>query len=220
MFRTAHKRPFIEWGFTRFNRYFLRWHFADIRLQAPDDIPKEKTLFLINHSSWWDPLFIFYLNDSIIHSDGYGMMHEDGIRRFPFFRSIGAYSVNSEDRRHMMSSLKYSVDLLESGKTVWIFPQGDEQPVEKRPLEYFSGVSYIVQKCPDVHVVPISIYYALEHTRKPNAYIRIGETLEKDRYAALDRKTMTEHFETVATNELDALRKDIIEEAHETFIKI
>ncbi|MBN8234233.1 lysophospholipid acyltransferase family protein [Halobacillus kuroshimensis] len=217
MFKPSHKRPVIEWGFTRFNRMFLNIHFNRILLNAPESVPKENTMFLINHSAWWDPLFIFYLNDQVIHSDGYGMMHEDGLQKFPFFRSIGAFSINSSNRKHLMESLSYSANLLSKGKTVWIFPQGEEQPLEKRPLEFFSGISYIVQKAPHVHVVPVSIYYALEHQRKPNAYITIGEPLPQEGYAKLNRKSMTHYFETAATKQLDELRARVIQEDHEVF---
>lgn len=220
MFKPAHKRRWLQWGFTRFNRVFLRYHFQNILVDAPENPSHKKTLFLINHSTWWDPLFIFYLNDRIIRSDGYGMMHEDGIRRFPFFRSIGAYSVNSENRRHLIESLRYSMDLLQASKTVWIFPQGAEQPLEKRPLEFFSGIAYLAQKCPDIDVVPISLSYAFEHTKKPNAYIIIGEPLDKEHYMNLDRKSMTKHFEKKAEKQLNILRERIIYEEHHAFKKI
>ncbi|SFJ90542.1 1-acyl-sn-glycerol-3-phosphate acyltransferase [Halobacillus dabanensis] len=220
MFRPAHKRLWLQWGFTRFNRMFLHYHFQNILVDAPENPPNKKTLFLINHSTWWDPLLVFHLNDQIIRSDGYGMMQEDGLRRFPFFRSIGAYSVNSDNHRHLIESLRYSMDLLQASKTVWIFPQGAEQPLEKRPLEFFSGIAYLAQKCPDTNVVPISLYYALEHTKKPNAYITIGEPLDKERYRNLDRKSMTEHFEKKAEQQLDILRERVIHEDYEVFKKI
>ncbi|MGP4062242.1 lysophospholipid acyltransferase family protein [Halobacillus sp. H74] len=220
MFQQARKRPMVEWGFTRFNRLFLKAHFANIQVEGPSSIPSKRTLFLINHSTWWDSLIIFHLNDKFVRSDGYGMMHEEGIRRFPFFRSIGAYSVNASDRRHLLKSLRYSLELLQRGSTVWIFPQGEEQHLEKRPLQFFSGVSYLAEKCPSIDVVPVSLYYSLEHTRKPNAYIKIGDPLDKDSYAHLDRKSITEHFEMKMTDQMDELKKKVINEQHDAFIKI
>ncbi|WLR47138.1 lysophospholipid acyltransferase family protein [Halobacillus litoralis] len=220
MFQPARKTSWIEWGFTRFNRLFLNYHFNNILIQPPSSVPDEKTLFLINHSTWWDPLFIFYINDRLVKSDGYGMMHEEGIRRFPFFRRIGAYSVNGDDRRHLVQSLHYSKRLLEEDKTVWIFPQGNEQPLEKRPLEFFSGISYLTQRCPDIKVVPVSLYYALEHTKKPNAYIRLGDALPPLEYEGLSRKEMTRYFEESATKQLDQLRQDVIEENLQSFKKL
>ncbi|KHE71427.1 lysophospholipid acyltransferase family protein [Halobacillus sp. BBL2006] len=217
----ANKSAFIEWGFKRFNRLFLNYHFEKIMIwNQGSSPPSEKTLFLINHSTWWDPLMIYYLNEKVIQSDAFGMMHEDGVKRFPFFRKIGAFSINPDDRRHLMDSLQYSVDLLQKEKTVWMFPQGREQHLEKRPLEFFSGVSYIVQRCSEANVVPISLYYSIEHTRKPNAYIQIGEPLAKESYLHLNRKDMTAAFETAATVQLDRFRERIIHEDYGSFMKI
>ncbi|ELK44587.1 lysophospholipid acyltransferase family protein [Halobacillus sp. BAB-2008] len=217
MFREARKHPLIEWGFTRFNRWFLKKHFESIRVASPPEVASRNVLFLINHSSWWDPLVIFHLNERLVQSDAYGMMGEEGIRRFPFFRSIGAFSVDKTDRRHLLESLKYSIRLLERQRTVWIFPQGEEQHQEKRPLEFFSGISYIAEKTPDVKVVPVSIYYSLEHTRKPNAYIEIGNPLPENEYLPLNRKQMTNYFEKCATDQLDRLREKVRTEDHRTF---
>ncbi|ARI77679.1 lysophospholipid acyltransferase family protein [Halobacillus mangrovi] len=216
----ANKSSFIEWGFKRFNRIFLKAHFENIWLMNTVSPPSQKTLFLINHSSWWDPLMIYHLNDRVIQSDGYGMMHEDGIKRFPFFIKIGAFSVNPDHRRHLMNSLQYSAKLLRENKTVWMFPQGSEQHLEKRPLHFLSGISYIVKKCPEANVVPISLYYSHEHTRKPNAYINIGPVLNKKSYLDRERKEMTQVFESAATAQLDSFRERIIQEDHRSFEKI
>lgn len=217
----AKKSRFIEWGFTRFNRWFLRSHFQHIRLI--DDIPltkKENTLFIINHSSWWDPLMIFYLNEQVLKTDGYGMMHKEGIQRYPFFRKIGAYSIDPDDRKHLIHSLKYSTTLLKRGKSVWIFPQGSEQHLEKRPLDFFTGISYIIKKCPEAQIVPVSLYYSLEHSKKPNAYIQLGEPLQRENYEGLSRQDMTRYFEHEATEQLDGLKDLIVNEKHERFREI
>ncbi|MBH0228943.1 lysophospholipid acyltransferase family protein [Halobacillus yeomjeoni] len=214
----ADKSPFIQWGFTRFNRWLIHRNFENIRLLPPNSNPvPEKTLYIINHSTWWDPLMIFYLNDTYIQSDGYGMMHEDGVNRYPFFKKIGAYSINTDHRKHLMESLHYSITLLKENKSVWVFPQGKETPLEKRPLQFFSGVSYIIQNCPDTKVVPISLYYSFEHTKKPNVYMQVGDPLKKDEYIDKNRKEMTRYIEEKATLQLDRLKELIIQENHAHF---
>ncbi|MCA0969476.1 lysophospholipid acyltransferase family protein [Halobacillus litoralis] len=216
--KKANKNPIMEWGFTRFNRLFLSFHFEHIRLWSRDAKPfRRRTLFLVNHSTWWDPLFIFYLNDRIIQSDGYAMMHEDGLKKHPFFQTIGGYSINGDDRRHVFESLNYSIEQLKDDKTVWIFPQGQEEHLEKRPLDFFSGTALIAKRCPGVQVVPISLYYSLEHTRKPNAYIKIGESIDSNALRSMNRKELTLHFEEVCTAQLNELRKAVIEENHSVF---
>ncbi|MFC7321373.1 lysophospholipid acyltransferase family protein [Halobacillus campisalis] len=215
----ADKNNFILWGFTRFNRKFLKHHFHNIYVKNSTKKPMNKrTLFMVNHSSWWDSLVIFFLNEQIIRSDAYGMMHEEGIRRFPFFRKIGMYSINTDDRKHLLESLRYSVDLLHHDKTVWIFPQGEEQHLEKRPLGFYSGASYISQKVEQLSIVQVSIYYSMEHHKKPNLYIHIGPPLKPEAYANYSRKARTQLFEDKATNQLDQLKQCVIAEDHKSFI--
>lgn len=214
----ADKNKLVEWGFTRFNRHFINFHFEHVYLWEPPLLPPtEKTLYLINHSSWWDPLIIFHLNDQVVGSNGFGMMSEEGINRHSFFRKIGAFSINPNNRRHLIDSLNYSTHLLAANNAVWMFPQGEEQHTEKQPLQFFTGAAYIANKLPDVNIVPITIYYSLEHTRRPNAYISIGNLIKQDGYHSKNRKMMTEMFEQTVTDQLQRLRQKIIEEDHSCF---
>ncbi|MFG6149104.1 lysophospholipid acyltransferase family protein [Halobacillus sp. B23F22_1] len=214
----ANKSPWMMWGFTRFNRIFLHHHFNNIKICNLNSTSiSKKSLFIVNHSSWWDALIIFFLNDQVVQSDAYGMMHEEGIRRFPFFRKIGVYSMNSKDRRHLLSSLSYSTELLERDKTVWMFPQGDEQHLEKRPLEFSNGASYIAERAEGVHVIPVSLYYSLEHMKKPNVYAIIGRPIDQSLYKSLSRKEKTQLFEKKVTAQLNELKKLVIQEKKEPF---
>ncbi|GGF12488.1 hypothetical protein GCM10010954_08980 [Halobacillus andaensis] len=214
----ANKSPWMMWGFTRFNRMFLHRHFQNIKIcnLNTTSIPK-RSLFIVNHSSWWDALIIFFINDQVVQSDAYGMMHEEGIRRFPFFRKVGVYSINPKDRRHLLSSLSYSKELLEKDKTVWMFPQGDEQHLEKRPLEFSNGASYITEHTEGVQVIPVSLYYSLEHTKKPNVYALIGQPIDRSLYKKLSRKEKTRLFEKKSTEQLDDLKQFVIQEKEEPF---
>ncbi|WP_079480478.1 lysophospholipid acyltransferase family protein [Halobacillus salinus] len=216
--KKAEKNKLIEWGFTHFNRFFLRSHFEQIHVwKDSKEIPNRRTLFLINHSTWWDPLLIFYLNDQIVQSDGYAMMSEKGMKKHPFFQKVGGYSINAELRRGMIESLQYSIQLLNEDKTVWIFPQGQEEHLEKRPLEFFSGTAYIAEHSEDVNVVPISLYYSLEHSRRPNVYVRIGEPVKNSSFSSLNRKELSNLLEDLATKQLDELREAVIQEQHNLF---
>ncbi|MCP3026309.1 lysophospholipid acyltransferase family protein [Halobacillus sp. A5] len=209
----ADKSPLIMWGFTRFNRFFLRHHFQRIRVYNANHAPiPSRSLFLINHSSWWDALVIFFLNEQIVRSDAYGMMHEEGIRRFPFFKKIGVYSMNSGDRRHLTASLAYSQKLLSENKTVWMFPQGDEQHLEKRPLQFSNGAAYIEEHTNDINIIPVSLYYSLEHTRKPNVYAQLGRPIDRSRYIHHSRKEKTRVFEECVTIQLDELKHKVVTE--------
>ncbi|WP_173916647.1 lysophospholipid acyltransferase family protein [Halobacillus sp. Marseille-Q1614] len=215
----AKKNKWLMWGFTRFNRQFIRRNFQNIYIRRESERPLNmRKMFIVNHSSWWDSLIIFFLNEQVIKSDAYGMMHKEGMERFPFFRGIGVYSMDANDSSHLIESLQYSCELLNNDKTVWIFPQGKEQHLEKRPLEFSSGISYIVQKTDAVDVVPVSLYYSFGHTKKPDVYIQVGRPLENGTFQQLSRKKITDHLETVATEQLDLLKSAAVKEQHDEFV--
>src|SRR5690348_772350 len=81
------------------------------RLRAAIDAEPGGTLILANHSCWWDLFLAHFLNESI-PVDGYGMMEHFNLRRFGFFRRIGAYSVDRADPASIRASLAYTAELL------------------------------------------------------------------------------------------------------------
>ncbi|MFD1017967.1 lysophospholipid acyltransferase family protein [Thalassobacillus hwangdonensis] len=216
----ANKSRLIEWGFKRFNRFFLNHHFQSIHLlQESRNIYPQKTLYLVNHSSWWDPLVIYYLNDKLIKSDGYGMMHENGIERFPFFKKIGAFSINPDKPKDMIHSINYAVERLNGG-TVWIFPQGKERHNDIRPLGFQSGVAHIIRKQPDIRIVPLSITYTIGHTRKPDIHLLLGNEIPIGGTLLEDKRQLTSYLEERCIAQLDYLKERTISENMEDFIKL
>lgn len=216
----ANKSVFWEWGLYSFLKKLIPLSFEHVYIQGTTPKNVGRTLFIVNHSTWWDPLMIFLVNKKVMQSDAYAMMHEKGIKQHPIFRRIGAFSVNRDSPKDIIHSLQYAVDKLQQDKTVWIFPQGDEQPLEKRPLEFQSGVSYITEKTPQIKVVPVSLYYAFEETRKPNVYISIGEDIINDSFETLTKKEKTSYIETEATMCLDELKRTIMENKKDSFQRL
>ena len=68
------------------------------RLRLELDRDSSGTLFLANHSCWWD-LFLVHLLNETIPIDGFGMMEHFNLLRFGFFRRIGAFSVGPDRPR-------------------------------------------------------------------------------------------------------------------------
>jgi 1-acyl-sn-glycerol-3-phosphate acyltransferase len=77
------------------------------RLRLDLDRDSSGTLFLANHSCWWD-LFLVHLLNETIPVDGYGMMEHFNLVRFGFFRRIGAFSVDRTDPTSVRASLDYA----------------------------------------------------------------------------------------------------------------
>ena len=209
----AYKRGWPRLAVDALIRSKMRGGFHQILTQGCDRLRDEVdrdpsgTLFLANHSCWWD-LFLVHLLNETIPVDGYGMMEHFNMVRFGFFRRIGAFSVDRTDPRSVRSSLEYASNLLRRPRAgVWIFPQGKIESNDVRPLVFQPGIRALVRRAGRVRVVPVAFRYEFWQDERPEALVRFGEPSWVDRPDLAD---LIPRFERRLTEELDALRADAI----------
>ncbi|AZB42301.1 acyl-phosphate glycerol 3-phosphate acyltransferase [Bacillus sp. FJAT-42376] len=204
----ASKSKWFDFGFSKYVNRLFKQHFRGIFIMAPSALP-DHALWCSNHSSWWDGLVLHYLNRTVLKHDFHVMMHEKGLKDFPYFRKMGAFSVNRDHPREIIHSVQYAGTLLNEGKSAAIFPQGDEKHLEQRPLGFLSGIIAIAEKSPDTPILPIALYYSFGAEKKQELYIQIGEPLA---YSSLtgSRKEKTYRLEELFTVQLDGLRAKVI----------
>jgi 1-acyl-sn-glycerol-3-phosphate acyltransferase len=198
----------------------LKAGFAGLRAQglerlrrALDDDPSG-VLLLANHSCWWD-LFFAHLLGVSVPLDGYGMMEHFNLRRFGFFRRIGAYSVDRTDPRSVRESLDYTVELLGRPRAgVWVFPQGAIYPNDLRPIRFQPGLRALLRRAGRLRIVPVALRYEFWQDERPEALARFGEPTWVDRSEA---DTVLGAWEGRLTAELDALRADALARAGDRF---
>ena len=183
MIRTQH----CLWSDIIFQRY-LTWlfkrNFHEIRLlgtvpEIPDDLP---LLLLPNHSTWWDGFFVYLLNKRVFRRTAHLMMLETQLRRYKFFRKIGAYSIEPQHRRGILESLEYTVELLgREMSLVAIFPQGELLPWHTRPLGYKRGIEWILRKHGrPVSVLPLAIRTEFLGEKRPSVFFLFGDVTRCD----------------------------------------
>ncbi|QPC46597.1 lysophospholipid acyltransferase family protein [Mangrovibacillus cuniculi] len=200
--------------------YYVQWQIKKnfYKIKIKDPYVKERKmekgqLYIVNHSSWWDGLLIFYLSRNYFKQDSYAMMSEKGIKEFPFFRKIGAYSVDYTSPKGSIKSLQYTLKLLNQGSPVWLFPQGEEQHVEKRPLAFKQGAGYLVEKTGEPFMVtPLSIYYTFRHDQLAECWIQVGKSILSTEIQGGNRAGKTSFLEEMVTKELSSLKEDLINE--------
>lgn len=207
---TAKKSKPFKYGFSLVLLPLFKRSFHRLLGQKLSEPPDKPVLFIANHSSWWDGLLFFLLNERIWRQDIHIMMDEAGLQRFSFFRWLGAFSVDRTRPKDIMESLRYAKALLDGGKSVILFPQGAEQHLETRPLTFQSGVTYLMEKCPDVPVVPISFYYSFGRERKPDIWVHQHPPLSLADLEGTTRTDRTAALQTHFTALLDAQREDVI----------
>ncbi len=204
-------------GFQRLLAYYLTYqlkkHFYRVWIddQRKEGAHNKGHLLLANHSSWWDGLLVFYVNYCVVKEDSYAMMSQKGMEDFSFFRKIGAFSVNPDSPKDLVTSLKFAEKCLQEKKTVWVFPQGKEEHLEQRPLSFMSGPAFLQERNPEIRLTSVSFYYTFRHDQRPEVFIRLYEEPLEER-ADQSRKERTERLRIKTERRLDALKKDIIHE--------
>lgn len=215
----ANRKRWFEVIMRQITHRQLRRQFHSISWKGENPYPSP-AIYIANHSSWWDGLLYFHLRHTVIDRVVYILMHEEGLKKFWYFQWIGAYSVNKTSRRDIVEALSYSKQLLEEGKSIWIFPQGDEYHQEKRPLKLETGVGHLASQLPDVPIIPLSFYYTYGHHQKGEVVIRGGAPLYYHELKGKTRKEKTEALQYLLQQQLEDVRHDVIHEELAEYIKI
>lgn len=126
-----------------------------------------------NHVAWWDPLVALHL-DALLGTEGYCLMDEDNLSRFPFFGWVGGLPLARGAGRRTLAHMQAAVQLLKRpGCAVWIFPQGRQRPAHLRPLAPASGVSWL-SRASGASVVPLALDYQYRQAPEPAILVSFG----------------------------------------------
>ncbi|WP_338540859.1 lysophospholipid acyltransferase family protein [Paenibacillus tundrae] len=185
MIRAAKSKSFNH-VFSRYNHYYLlRRRFRSFTLSGSLDPhrvpgyemkiePKRPVIYFMNHSSWWDGLLLYHATQQTSVGDHYVMMEEQQLQRFTFFRKLGAYSINRESASAIRESMQYTSELLNAGKRVWIFPQGEILHQDIRPIQFRPGIGLLLRRSPEAIAVPVTLCHGMVQHDLPEISMRAG----------------------------------------------
>lgn len=180
MIKADHKK----WAASVFEFYLkglLKKSFYDFKIiNILPELDKSKSLVITpNHFSWWDGFFIYWVNKRILNRKLYVMMLEEQLKRYWFFQKLGCYSIDLNDNHKMISSLKYTMNLLlNSNNFITIYPQGEIQPYEQRPVRFQDGIYFLAKKSKiDFQILPIAFKIHYTNEKLPTIYARFGKLL-------------------------------------------
>lgn len=166
--------PWILRWFNWYCRYALRKHFHRIHVEG--ELPTQITggrLYVVNHSNFWDGIVLNLLLRPL-GQPLYCMIEVTQVKKHPFFRRIGGFSINRSNPRDAVRSLEYAAKLIKSGAAVVIFPQGKLEHADKRPLIFERGVAKLLEQAETATVIPISLLYEFGQEQRPEIPIRLG----------------------------------------------
>jgi 1-acyl-sn-glycerol-3-phosphate acyltransferase len=180
MIKAAHR----WWARTIFNPYvdrLLRQNFSNFyRVNEYPTIPDDCGLVITpNHISWWDGFFIYYACRKFLRRRGHILMLESQLRRYWFFQKLGAYSINPKGPKSIAETARYTRELLSDLENfVVMYPQGDIEPYEKRPLALKKGLHlFIDTKATKVLVLFVGFKIQYYNQKNPALIVRFGDCL-------------------------------------------
>ncbi len=170
-------------------RGFQRWFRGHVRSQlarnfdgvfvlgleeAKMQLQKGPVLFAANHRCRWDAMLLILL-DELIGGGGAVLMDADNLRRFSFFRALGAIPLERRSAAAMRRGLRLGQEHLKKpGASLWIFPQGQQRPAELRPLGLQRGVELLAR---GVTTVPVSFSFQFRDTFQQCIVVHFGKPL-------------------------------------------
>lgn len=177
-------------GFETCFHAYLQWSarraFRGIWVDPALRFPAGGFIAAPNHTSWWDGFVPFLVQRALAPQTPFAiMMSEAQLRRFPFFRWGGAFSVDANSPRAARESVEYAAHCARNGAGVWIFPQG-RLCAPGADLGFTAGFEHAARRA-GVPIVPIALRYALLEAREPDAFLSAGNPIDPSVRTARDR---------------------------------
>jgi 1-acyl-sn-glycerol-3-phosphate acyltransferase len=160
-----------------FNRYVRWWMGRKFNIIQPMPFtpkPGHSIFLLINHFSWWDGFFGYYMAYSNLGRKFYIMMQHDHFMKYSYLNYMGAYSMK-KNSRDMVESLAYTARLLSNPENlVLVFPQGELSSNHITHIHVEKGIERIIKQikgpCQIVYACTLIEYF---ESLKPSAYIHL-----------------------------------------------
>jgi 1-acyl-sn-glycerol-3-phosphate acyltransferase len=190
--------PLVQLWFNWYCRFALRKFFHRVHLygNVPFE-PNQSTLYIANHSSFWDVIAINFLIHAHRRQPAYCMSDLEQVKKHPFFRRVGAFSVDRTRPRDGLRAIYYAADLLnQSPCAVVIFPQGKIEPADKRPMKFEHGIARLIEKSPAANVVIVALRY--EFWLDQRAELLIDLSVAQDRSIEAMQSQMTARLDALA----------------------
>jgi 1-acyl-sn-glycerol-3-phosphate acyltransferase len=163
------------------------------------------TLFVANHTNWWDGFFAFLLAQEL--GQRFHILMEAGnLERYRAFKLIGVLPMRRDVPRHAYADLASAAGVLGPGTGLWIFPQGSRRPAGERPGGCERGAAQLVRSAPgSLRVCPVAFRYPFLGEQLPEAFALVGQPWISTSAAELDRRALMGRIERGLGETLDDL---------------
>lgn len=165
---------------------------------------QSRTIYYLNHHSWWDGIIPLLLNEYLLKQKARALMEDKQMRQYSFFKRIGAFSIDRNDPRKTVTSLRYAVQSMKRDKSsLFIYPEGKITPTGSS-MDFEGGLAWLHSKLPEVDIVPVGIYMHTIRNDKPELHVQIGKPVRL--HKEFENEEMTRVYEDELNQILDQLR--------------
>jgi 1-acyl-sn-glycerol-3-phosphate acyltransferase len=187
--------PWLYFSLLPVHRLMLSLYFGPIAIQGEEHLPLQGPVVLAaKHFSRWDPMLLALVKRRPLRFMTNANQFE-GLQGW-FIERLGAFPV--ELSRPQLSSLRHSVELLQQGEPLVIFPEGGI--VRDRPLRSLKpGLARLVIQAENssrepliVPIVPIAISYWPSAQFRAHVSVKIGSPLYTKDYRQQNDKETTQ----------------------------
>lgn len=214
-------RPLAVWAFTRYFRAQFARHFATVRWASLTETGgwdrSLPTLFVSNHTNWWDGILAFVLSREVgltFHI----LMDAAELARYPAFRWIGVLPLRRASLKGAWDDLAGALPCLRPATGLWIFPQGGRRPQGARPSRLARGAAHLALSHPGcVRIVPVAFRYVFASEQRPEAFALLGQPRLQTSGPTAGRRDLTVTLERDLLVTLDLLDRRLAEEAYGGF---
>jgi 1-acyl-sn-glycerol-3-phosphate acyltransferase len=199
--------PAFEAAFGLYTRNLFGRRFARLRVRGNVPAATAPHIIASQHVAWWDPLTLFLLAREWFPPARHdAMMDARNLAKYPFFGWIGAFGVDRDSRAGAARSMRHALSLLETPKLrLVIFPQGEQESMDARPLKCAPGTSWLAMKG-RATFSPVALRYEFIEDERPEVFVSIGEP---ERVAPGAEKAAHDPIIAAITREADRLRDDV-----------
>ncbi len=181
MIKANHKK-WAQYLFYRYIDNLMRKNFSNFFVaNEPPELNKDFGLVLTpNHISWWDGFFAGHIEKIFIGRMPHIMMLEKQLEKYWFFSKVGAYSINPINVSSIIETANYTRNILgDANNSVIVYPQGEIEPFEKRPLILKKGLQLFIHGVKNnFYVVPVGFKIQHFDQKNPAVIARFGKPIE------------------------------------------
>ncbi|MGD8568076.1 MAG: AMP-binding protein [Gammaproteobacteria bacterium] len=186
-------------------------HFRSVWVDRAYAPPRDaRTVYFLNHSSWWDNCSPLLLNEFVFHQHArfltsHTMMSHRRWLRY-VLQKAGCFSIYRRDPQRAVVSLQHARRILhQPNAALYMYPQG-KMVTEDKDIQFKQGIGWLSSQLPVVDFVPVACYFHTLHSAKPMLFFRVGNPVHVD--TGLSTTQRAQHMAAIMQTLLRTLRQD------------